>query len=45
MNTNEMFIEETVEIEEKEILPKWLHGLYYLLFVVQGLILAHLIIG
>ena len=45
MNTNEMFIEDTVEVEEREQLPKWLHGLYYLMFVVQGLILIHLIIG
>jgi hypothetical protein len=43
MDRDEMFIEEMVE--ESEQLPKWLHGLYYLMFVVQGLILIHLIIG
>lgn len=43
MEKDELFLEEIGE--RREPMPKWLHGLYYLLFVIQGLILIHLIIG
>lgn len=43
MERDEMFLEDIGE--RIKPMPKWMHGLYYLMFVVQGLILIHLIIG